>query len=180
MGELLLDTTYLLPVFGISVGLEDFVPRFGKLLDSFSARYNPASLIEAKWTVMKLGRNEPAKRDALLGAYRTGLKVLASDGRLKATPVTSEAVEVVADDLLLKHGVKDYFDRVIYGTAAERSCVLLTEDEELLKLKRGGRPSPSEVLEWNQTPSAIARERRRESAFGSNPKLRPFNDKNET
>ena len=150
MAELLLDTTYLLPIFGVSVGLEDFERRFGKLLGSFSVRYNPVSLMEAKWVVLRLGRKDRAKKDALLNAYRTGLKVLASDGRLKETPLTSEAAEAVADELLVKDGVKDYFDRVIYGTASDRNCVLLTEDEELLRLKRSGRPRPSEVLAWRK------------------------------
>ncbi len=142
-------------------------------------RYNPVSLVEAKWTILRLGRKEPSKKDALLGAYRTGLKVLASDDRLKETPLTSEAVEAVADELLLEDGVMDYFDRVIYGTASERNCALLTEDEELLKLKRSGRPRPSEVLTMSQTASAVGRERKHRSQFGSNPRLRPFTEKDE-
>jgi hypothetical protein len=150
-----------LPIFGVNVGLEDFELCFGKLLGSFSVHYNPVSLVEAKWTILRLGRKHPSKKDALLSAYRTGMMVLASDGRLKETPLTNEAVEAVADELLVEDGVKDYFDRVIYGTASERSCALLTEDEELLKLKRNGRPRPSEVLTLSQTNSAIARERKR-------------------
>ncbi len=155
MDELLLDTTYLLPIFGISAGLRKFEDAFGKLLSSFSVHYNPASLMEAKWIVLRLGRTNSKKRDALLAAYRTGLKVLASDGRLRATPLTTDTVEEVADELLVKEGVKDYFDRVIYGTAADRRCALLTEDEELLKLKGKGEgpPTPSEVLTWKKVLS---------------------------
>lgn len=174
MAELLIDTTYLLPVFGVDVGLDDFEARFGKLLRSFSVRYNPVSLVEAKWTILRLGRKDPSKKDALLGAYRTGMKVLASDDRLKETPITSEGIEVVADALLAEDGVKDYFDRVIYGTATERRCALLTEDEELLKLKRAGRPRPSEIFALGQASSAVARERKRMSQLGSNAKLGRF------
>jgi hypothetical protein len=147
MAELLLDSTYLLPVFGVSVGLGDFRSRFTKLLNSFSVVYNPVSLVESKWAVLKRAREEPARRDSLLEAYRTGLKVLESDGRLKESRLTSGVVEAVADALSAK-GVKDYFDRMIYATAAERGCVLLTEDRELLGLKRAEEPQPSRVVRW--------------------------------
>ncbi len=154
MAELLLDTTYLLPIFGVSVGLKNFDKSFGKLLRSFSLHYNPASMIEAKWTVLKLARTNPEKREALFTAYRTGLKVLAADDRLKETALTNDVVENVADQLLTKEEVKDYFDRLIYGTAADRGCALLTEDERLLKLKRRETPRPSEVLAWKNVLAA--------------------------
>jgi PIN domain nuclease of toxin-antitoxin system len=154
MVELLLDTTYLLPIFGISVGLKNFDKSFGKLLRSYSVHYSPASLVEAKWTVLKLGRKNPERREALFTAYRTGLKVLASDGRLKETALTNEVVEKVADELLTKEDVKDYFDRLIYGTAADRGCALLTEDEKLSKLKRRETPRPIQLLTWKHMLSS--------------------------
>src|SRR5271157_1433579 len=117
MAELLLDTTYILPILGVSVGLKNFDKAFEKLLDSFSVHYNPASLIEAKWIVLKLGRKNTGKREALFNAYRIGLKVLAADGRLKETTLTNDIVESVADVLFTKEDVKDYFDRLIYATA---------------------------------------------------------------
>jgi hypothetical protein len=152
MAELLLDSTYLFPVFGVSVGLGDFRSQFTKVLDSFSVVYNPVSLVESKWAVLKRARDDPARRDSLLEAYQTGLKVLESDGRLKETRLTSGVVEEVADELSAK-GVKDYFDRVIYGTAAERGCVLLTENRELLGVKRGEGPKPSKVVRWKDVVS---------------------------
>ena len=149
MVELLLDTTYLLPVFGVSVGLRRFESRFDQLLGEFSALFNPVSLVEAKWTIQKAIRAEPAKKEALLASYRTGLKVLGSDGRLGATPLTDDDTEEVADELH-KAGMKDYFDRMVYAAAAARGCVLLTEDKEMLKMGKGERRRPSEVLSWNQ------------------------------
>jgi len=102
--------------------------------------------------VLRLGRTNSKKRDALLAAYRTGLIVLASAAGLGRLPLSSDTVEEVADGLLVREGVRDYFDRVIYGTAADRGSVLLTEDEELLKLKgkEEGLPTPSEVLTWKR------------------------------
>lgn len=149
MAELIIDTTYLLPVFGVSVGLKEFESRFDEVLGGFAVFYNPVSLIEAKWTILKAIREAPAKKGALLASYRTGLKVLESDGRLGATPITGDEVEQTADGLH-EAGMKDYFDRMIYATASERGCVLLTEDREMLKMRKSGKQEPSEVLSWNQ------------------------------
>jgi hypothetical protein len=153
MGELLLDTTYLLPIFGISVGLKNFDDAFERMLSSFSVLYNPASLIEAKWTVLKLSRSNSENKAALFKAYRTGLKTLLADDRLEQTFLTNDAVEAVADDLLTRDGVKDYFDRLLYATAADEGCSLLTEDEKLSKLKKLDTPRPREVLAWSDIVS---------------------------
>ena len=51
---LLLDTTYLLPVFGIDVGLARFETRFPEMLDEDDIRYNPVSLLEAKWMHLRI------------------------------------------------------------------------------------------------------------------------------
>ena len=48
MDELLLDTTYVLPIFGLNIELRDFEKTFLKLLKSYSVMYNPISLVEAK------------------------------------------------------------------------------------------------------------------------------------
>ncbi len=151
MDEILLDTTYLLPILGLGVDLRNFANNFGRLLAQYSVLYNPVSLVEAKWITLRLTRRELTKREALLAAYRQGLTVLATDGRLRRTDFTGDKVEEIADRLLSEDGVEDYFDRVLYGTATVRGCVLLTEDEELLKLgrKKSGR-KPSETIAWNE------------------------------
>ena len=155
--ELLLDTTYLLPVFGISVGLRGFESRFDQLLGDYEVLFNPVSLVEAKWIVLKGVRKEPAKKEALLASYRAGLKVVGSDGRLGATPLTDDEVEEVADGLH-EAGMNDYFDRMIYAAAVERGCALLTEDREMLTMGKGGERRPSRVLSWNQLWSSSARD----------------------
>ena len=151
MAELVLDTTYLLPVFGVSVGLADFQPRFAELLDSYSVLYNPVSLVESKWAILSKARSEPSKRGPLFEAYRTGLKILETDGRLRETHLTNDSVESVADELLAG-GVKDHFDRLIYGTAADRGCALLTEDHELAKAHPREGPRPLKVMSWKDVP----------------------------
>jgi len=149
LAELLLDTTYLLPTFGVATQLEGFKERFPKVLETHNVRYNPISLVEAKWVVLKLSRQPGANREELLQRYRLGLRVLLADGRLEQTDLTSEAVERVADGLLIDNDAKDYFDRTIYGTACASKSLLLTEDEELHALKTNPNlPRPSDILAW--------------------------------
>ena len=149
MDELLLDTTYLLPAFGIALPLESFSERFPSILKAYSVSYNPISLVEAKWVVLRLSRQRPADRGKLLDSYRLGLRVVLADERLKQTDLTSESVERVADGLLIDMRSGDYFDRMIYGTACALDGLLLTEDNELLALKTNKDvPQPKNVLAW--------------------------------
>ncbi len=148
--ELVLDTTYLLPVFGISVGLEGFRELFPKLLARYVVLYNPVSLVEAKWIVLKLVKKEPQKREQLLERFRMGLEALLRDERLGQTELTDPEVERVADLLMTQARVADYFDRLIYATAASRKSILLTEDEELIRVARSGLlPAPKRVVRWD-------------------------------
>jgi len=149
LAELLLDTTYLLPTFGVAMQLEGFEERFPRVLQTHDVRYNPISLVEAKWVVLKLSRQRAAIRGKMLERYRLGLKVLLADERFKQTDLTSEAVERVADGLLVDSHAKDYFDRTIYGTACASNSLLLTEDEQLHALKTNGYlPRPRDILTW--------------------------------
>jgi PIN domain len=157
MAELLLDTTFLLPLFGIDNRVPGFAEAFPKLLGERSVLYSPLSLVEAKWVALGLGRREPGLREALLGAYRQGLSVLAAESRLAATPLTDPAIEGVADRLLQK-GVKDYFDRMLCATAVSRGCPLCTEDEDLLSL---GKAPDGALVTMNWAAARRAPEARR-------------------
>ena len=154
--ELMLNTTYLLPIFGISVGLEGFEKLFPELLARYTVLYNPVSLVEAKWIVLKLAKREPQERGTLLKRFRMGLEVLLRNERLGQTELTNPDVEEVADLLLTRAGVADYFDRLIYATATSRGSVLLTEDEELTRVaRRGDLPAPKRVIKWEDVVREI-------------------------
>jgi len=149
MDELVIDTTYLLPIFGVGVELEGFESLFPRVLEEYEVLYNPLSIVEAKWISLKLGREDPSKREELLSAFIKGLKVLMSEERLRQTDITSPEIEETADALFLKAGVRDYFDRMIYATAVGVGASLLTEDEVLREVAgRKGVPRPREVLSW--------------------------------
>ena len=155
MDELLLDSTYLLPIFGLKVDLEDFPNLFPFLLDLHSVRYNPAALIEVKWVILSVSKKHPRKKEAFLQAYRTGLRALEGEKRLTQTVLTTQTIETVADDLMERWSVKDYFDRLTYATASYSQATFLTEDSQLLELSRTSQaPKPRATFTWRDiTPS---------------------------
>ena len=149
MDELLLDTTYILPIFGLNIELRDFEKTFLRLLKSYSVMYNPISLVEAKWVILKLIRNNQSSTAPLLRAYRLGLNALQEEHRLRSTTLTNDGIEVMADELLMKTEIRDYFDRLIFATATHYNYLLLTEDEQLHEIATSGSlPKPKKIIAW--------------------------------
>lgn len=128
--RILLDTIFLLPILGIEITLEKFSEIFPRILENFEVWYNPISLIEAKWILLRLKRKgiEISMKD-----YIDGLRAIIYDERLHQTQVTDPKIEEIADSLISK--ISDYFDRIIYSTAKSLNMLLLTENETLLKLE---------------------------------------------
>ena len=149
MDKLLLDTTYLLPIFGVRVKLKDYEAFFPRLLTEYTVMYNPISIVESKWIVIKLCKRYPSKKPLLLKTYRLGLTALLNSTQLKQMALTSPEVEEIADKLLSEAGLKDYFDRIIYATAVLQKSILLTEDKELEKIVQTNIPKPKKVMSWN-------------------------------
>lgn len=150
MVKLLLDTTYLLPVFGVSVKLKRFDEVFPRLINEYSLLYNPVSIIEAKWLIVSQSRRNPSKREILLKRFRKGLRTLLNDKRISQTDLTNPEIEEIADNLLVRFKIRDYFDRMIYATAVYYNVTLLTEDEELHGLAgKEYAPKPKKILKWN-------------------------------
>ena len=133
--ELLLDSSYLFPLFGVKLEYKNFESAFPSLSQRYFLRYNPVSLIEAKWYVLReskrKGKNKGGGEDGLLQSYRTGISSLVRDRRIETTTFTNEKREELSDILLSKFHINDYFDRLIYSTAADLNCTLLTEDGSL-------------------------------------------------
>ncbi len=128
----LLDTTYLLPFFGIEIRVEQVRQHLSHLLASGRRMlYHPLSLVEAKWVILSMERTG---KPSLRASFIEGLDALLADKRFKSFPLTSKSVEENADRLL-DEGLKDYFDRMLACTAYSLQATLLTEDEELLNPK---------------------------------------------
>ena len=98
---LLLDTTYLLRVFGIDVGLPKFESELPRVLNEYDVRYNPISLPEAKWISLRMSRGD---REDFLRRHRAGLSAILTDKRMTQTQLTNGEIELVADRLLIERG----------------------------------------------------------------------------
>ncbi len=125
---LLLDTMYLLPIFGVDVELETSL--HGLLEEGDPLYYNPLSLVEIKWVYYRLVRLGVVSITEARRNYIEGFRALLRDKRFRRTPVTTPAIERVADDLH-DMGIKDYFDRMIAATAIVGRLRLVTDDKDL-------------------------------------------------
>ncbi|MGI0078136.1 MAG: hypothetical protein ACRECH_00745 [Nitrososphaerales archaeon] len=158
MDELLLDSSYLFPIFGIKLEYRNFDSVFSLLHEKYLVKYNPASLIEAKWYVLRSSRKDERRAELLLESYRRGLLALQKDKRFESTQLTNERIEETSDSLLKEFAIRDYFDRLIYSTASELKCILLTEDRLLHEVFRKAEgsadlPTPKQVMQWKDLPS---------------------------
>jgi hypothetical protein len=151
--ELLLDSSYLFPIFGIELEYRNFDSVFSQLPEKYFVKYNPASLIEAKWYVLRKSKRDEGRRELLLESYRRGLLSLQKDKRLESTQLTNDRIEETSDLLLKKFAIQDFFDRLIYSTAAELQSILLTEDGSLHEVfqktqENGDMPKPKRMMKW--------------------------------
>lgn len=175
IGTVLLDTTYLLPLLGGEVDLPDYEELYPKFFKTLNTVYNPLSLVEAKWIVLRLARKQDKMkreeeegksssssfRREMLQSYLKGLAVLSSsdDAPVQLGALTSHDIESVADELLTSFEITDYFDRMIYATASVHSFTLLTEDDKLRQLehRRKSLPKPKGILSWKQLREKLGR-----------------------
>jgi hypothetical protein len=102
-------------------------------------------------------RSDAGSRDAILQAYRLGLRGLEAEPGLRPSSLTDERVEDIADGLLAHERPGDYFDRIIYSTAVSRGCALLTEDRELQDIwKRSGEKRLKKVVTWSASLQSLS------------------------
>ena len=152
MDELLLDSSYLFPIFGIELEYQKFESVFPTLPEKYLVKYNPVSLIEAKWYVLRKSKKKDKDQgDILFQSYREGLLSLQRDQKLESTPLTNEHIEELSDSLLTKFDIRDYFDRLIYSTAADLQCALITEDaslHEIFRRTNNNLTKPKQMMKW--------------------------------
>src|SRR5271157_4075144 len=130
----LLDTTYILPFFGIQVNvprLEEFLEKLKSPDTSMEHNYiiSACSLIEAKWKAIRMYiQSQDATyldyANIALESFKTNryFEIVESWYNIEACKY--------ADELLI-HGHKDYIDCWIAGTAREKGATLVTEDGNL-------------------------------------------------
>jgi hypothetical protein len=154
--SLLIDTSYLLPLFGFESTFPTYDEIFPDLLKEYDVKYNPISLIEAKWLVIRTARKaKGGLLETFLRYYREGIAALGKEDRIHESAFTNENVEELSDRLFIEADLRDYFDRQIYSTAACLNFILLTEDQSLHALARSQiTPKPKAVMWWSDTRRA--------------------------
>ena len=155
VNKILLDTTYLLPFFEIET--DKFSKDDLQLLmnSSINLFYNPISLVEIKWVLIRLSKRDKARFKKLKIIYSDAVDHLVYSDEIKQTLMLNGKISYL-EDILLEAGVKDYFDRVIAATAKIFTGVLLTEDKELTKIVRSVNEFKDlEIMNWRELSRII-------------------------
>jgi len=155
--RVLIDTTFLLPLFGIET--EKFTKKDFEQLLGFETEffYNPISLVEIKWVILKITSRDKRKNKYFREIYNETLDYLMSSDELKPTVLLNKEISEL-EDKLFDYGINDYFDRVIVATARVTTKILLTEDMKLVRQIRGIREFRNfRTLNWKQFKQQTSR-----------------------
>ncbi|MHA1264641.1 MAG: PIN domain-containing protein [Candidatus Helarchaeota archaeon] len=150
--SIVLDTTYVLPLFGIKIiqarGFQDFIKKLWKKgITGYNVYLPTTCLIE---TVFKLLSEYKTKGDiSILQRYQLILPTVLNSPIKIFNPELNPKASLIAS--IIRHsGHSDFFDCWIAGTAAVLKGVLLTEDKELETiLKQIPETKSMKVRSWN-------------------------------
>ena len=135
MKKILLDTTYILPIFGIDVAIPDLKEKLSLWSKQNNLYINSLSILEAKWKVLKLAKKVPS----LLEFFSEGLFYLTHGSKFEIIPFYSYEVDYIATELHKFH--KDYIDCSILSSAIINSEIFITEEKDnMVKLLRNLSP----------------------------------------
>jgi hypothetical protein len=150
MLRVLLDTSFLLPAFGVDAGEEvlNCLELMAARREMIRAYYTPFSLLEAVMVLLREARRGKLGLEGAAGMAREGATKVIYGLETANTPPEAYSLAV----RLYSLGHRDLFDNLLYATAATNGLSLLTLDSELLGfLKEAGLPQvaikPSELEE---------------------------------
>jgi len=126
-----LDTTYIMPLFGIET--DKFSRKdLAKLLNIKNMCFlvSLISLVEIKWIIISKTRKNTKLRKTLREKYNKGLDVLYYRSKIKIPSLITPEIDET-ENKLLDFGLSDYFDRIIFSMAYHEADILLTEDQEI-------------------------------------------------
>jgi len=130
-GELLLDTTYLLPYLGIRVrGVES--RRLDRALRSYRLLYPLVMLAELEGVLYKVSRDRGM--DRLPRAALDGFNSIAHGALVELVPPTDDDLEV--GYRVISAGWSDLFDAALYATAERLDVQALTLDDSFREFLR--------------------------------------------
>jgi PIN domain nuclease of toxin-antitoxin system len=126
--SLLLDTTYLLPVFGIDIGIDSassIQETLSRLVEKgtelFISDLSPFEAFVKSYRIAEKLNDERGKEEAKLGL----LFVVRGDW---ATKIDHEDDEIIEEAFKIRLKHNDPFDCFIFATAQARKIPLVTED----------------------------------------------------
>jgi PIN domain. len=150
MLRVLLDTSFLLPAFGVDAGEEvlNCLELMAARRERIRAYYSPFSLLEAVMVLLREARRGRLGLEKAAGMAREGATKVVYGLETADTPPKAYSLAV----RLYSLGHRDLFDNLLYATAATNGLSLLTLDGELLGfLREAGLPQvaikPSELEE---------------------------------
>lgn len=140
-----LDTTYLLPLFGVDIDLPNFTVEFQELLGSAIAiNVSSVSVFEIKGKIAREVRRGMAD---LAPRFKAGLRSLLLSGRFHIVEYNVDIDDIVDD--LSEAGLDDLFDCAIAATAIYGSDLLVTEDEGIVTAIRRTDHKAFPVMGWS-------------------------------
>ena len=151
--QVVLDTSYILPFFGIDVEIPELKKSLKKIFltedPKFIISLSTCSFIEAKWVLLSEYRQSKDAR--ILNRFRVVLKSLIGNPQILIHySVLDEIANIVADDLRIA-GLTDVMDGWITGAAYSLQCPLVTEDQELKKIiSQTKYKDKLEVISWGK------------------------------
>jgi len=122
--NILLDTTYILPLFGIDVKIPGLKERILLMSEKYNLLINSLSILEAKWKVLKLAKKHPN----IIESFSEGLLFLTHREIFRIIPFYEYDVDLIATELLKFHS--DYFDCSILASAIINADIFITEEKE--------------------------------------------------
>uniref|UniRef100_A0A7J3X6R0 PIN domain-containing protein n=1 Tax=Thermofilum pendens TaxID=2269 RepID=A0A7J3X6R0_THEPE len=130
MLKVLLDTSFLLPAFGVDAGEEVLgcLKLIAARRERVRAYYSPYSLLEAVMVLLREAKQGRLGLEEAVGMAREGaVRVIYG---LEVADTLPEAYLLAVKLYSLGH--RDLFDNLLYATAATGGLPLLTLDSELL------------------------------------------------
>lgn len=128
----LLDSTYILPSFGVEVGglSVEYVARLREAGVKGKVKFHCLSVVWVE-VIGKICREKERLREDVDNLIDIAVKSLLESGFYKWLTPTSDAVKLACKLRMLGH--RDNIDNLLYATSTENNMLLLTMDEDFKK-----------------------------------------------
>ena len=141
---ILLDTTYILPFYGLNIGIHNFENDFEEiLLSSQRLGISQISILEAKGKLSRILRNTKFIKN-----YELGFTTITKSGRFEILDFVDSEIDRTSTKIYL-FGHNDLFDCIIAATALKEAEVFVTEDAPLKKIMNKLFPE-FQIMNWKE------------------------------